>query len=654
MIHGIRILSKKGCHLKFKTYLIYSDWNRLPKTHGFPILFLSDYTDFWKHGDTAFEKDLESQKADIYKDEGHTKLSRRYIKSLSISDFQNFPLTPEFLEYTWHYLDEDKKFHAEEHLPQATYELEVTDEKWIEHIPEGAVWETTACDFMGPYWHLETSEEKGKFYKIFQNIDGRWMMHYGKKGAKGRTEGAKYMSASYAAKKVEEKLKKGYVLVYKNFDSDWNTEDVLKGEAAKQEKKDRTPPNTELFFKALEKGDFPAVEKFLSDGIDPNTLRDEWDNYALENAADGHRATEERYKITKLLLEKGADPNVGNYGPFFPGICYSYWDNPWQEKIIELFLESGVDIAIIGGSDKHSVLQTAAVSGRVELLKQCIDAGLDVMHRTAQGHTAMHYAASNKRNTIEIIDLLLATGADVNDNNGSWGTPLHFAARGSAEVVLYLGKNGADINLRDSKGRQPIHTFAEYGEFEIFEAGLKLGADPDSETDEGVRPIELILTRIIGSSPKLNEIAFKKLSVLSEYTAIDWKEPKIANALFGKSRSKNKVTKAEESRFLKLIELGFDAFLQDSKGFNLFLLAARTQSPVLIEACLKSATSAQVNLQDEYGWTAMHYAKAVKSTAIVNLMTASECSFDKTLASKKQRKILKVKYLRGTTAESIK
>lgn len=125
------------------------------------------------------------------------------------------------------------------------------------------------------------------------------------------------------------------------------------------------------------------------------------------------------------------------------------------------------------------------------------------------------------------------------------------------------------------------------------------------------------------------------------------------DALFGRSRSKTKLTKADEALFLELIALGFLPFLQDSKGFNLFILSARTQSSELVKACLKIANKEQVNLQDEYGWTAMHYAKAVKNKVILKLMLESDFDFDNTLASKRQRKILKTKYLRGTTVASV-
>gem|GEM_PF-6282512 len=72
------------------------------------------------------------------------------------------------------------------------------------------------------------------------------------------------------------------------------------------------------------------------------------------------------------------------------------------------------------------------------------------------------------------------------------------------------------------------------------------------------------------------------------------------------------------------------------KGFNLFLFSARTQSLDLLRTACENPA---VNLQDEYGWTALHYAKVTKNEALINMMLDSAASFDQDLASKKQRKI---------------
>ena len=40
MTYGCRITKKEGKFLEFKTYLIYSDWDSLPKTHGYGLQVL--------------------------------------------------------------------------------------------------------------------------------------------------------------------------------------------------------------------------------------------------------------------------------------------------------------------------------------------------------------------------------------------------------------------------------------------------------------------------------------------------------------------------------------------------------------------------------------------------------------------------------------
>lgn len=614
MIHGIRVLSKEGCILKFKTYLIYSDWNSLPRTHGFPLLFLTDYTDYWKLGESTFEKDLEKQPEDIYSDLGHIQLSQRYVKKLAVTDFQNLPVKPKFLEATWHYLDpKTKEFHFQEHLPQATYELEVTDPKWIEHVPVGAVWETTACDLTGPYWYLETPEEKGKFYRLFQNMSGQWILNYGKKGARGRKDQLKYMNAYWAGQKIQEKIKKGYNLIYRNFDTDWNIEKELKAKAEKEKKQKDSHPNAAAIFDAIENKDVKKFKELLGD-TDPNTLKNKWDQYALEAAADGYGATEQSYKITQILLEKGADPNQGGYGPFFPGLCYSNWNNPWQEKIIELFLTHGVDITLIGGTDGHSVLQTATVSGRKKLLQKCLDAGMDVMHRTKQGHTALHYAAENPTDTIEIIDLLIDHGADVNDNNGSWGTPLHFAAsKGTKEAIEHLINKGADIEAKDSNGNRPIHLSAQYGSKDTMKALIDAGANTHSKNNEGKTPMELLFSRLIAFTSKVNQEALERLKILCKQESIAKQNGNdLCSQLLKESKNKNKLEIEKQKVLIELIELGYNPFWQDEKYFSLFHLAAKTQSLELMKACLEYKKP-EVNITDEFGWTALHYAKATKN-----------------------------------------
>ena len=69
--------------------------------------------------------------------------------------------------------------------------------------------------------------------------------------------------------------------------------------------------------------------------------------------------------------------------------------------------------------------------------------------------TPLHYAAGWGHK--EIVELLIAEGADVNAMNGAGQTPLHFAAQeGQKEIVELLIAKGADVNAKTNDGETPL------------------------------------------------------------------------------------------------------------------------------------------------------------------------------------------------------
>lgn len=101
--------------------------------------------------------------------------------------------------------------------------------------------------------------------------------------------------------------------------------------------------------------------------------------------------------------------------------------------------------------DGRSAAFRAVEGGHVECLKLLLDEGVPVsgLH---EGTTLLCCAAQNSCQ--DIVSLLLARGADINEADIDGVTPLmHGVMAGNLPVVRLLRQSGADSSLRDSQGR---------------------------------------------------------------------------------------------------------------------------------------------------------------------------------------------------------
>jgi len=144
-----------------------------------------------------------------------------------------------------------------------------------------------------------------------------------------------------------------------------------------------------------------------------------------------------------------------------------------------LLLTTIAAVVLVGcGESQHvkdAKLARAASQGKIKEVKKYLAAGANVDARRA-----LHEAVD--RGHKEVVELLIATSADVNAKN-QWGrTPLHQAAvRGRKEIVELLLANGADVNAKGDSGGAPLLSARTV---EIAELLIANGADVNAKNDD--------------------------------------------------------------------------------------------------------------------------------------------------------------------------
>ena len=90
----------------------------------------------------------------------------------------------------------------------------------------------------------------------------------------------------------------------------------------------------------------------------------------------------------------------------------------------------------------------------------------------------MVYIAAWK-NQPELLRLLVARGADVNQAKKNGKTPCYIACyNGHLEVVRLLVELGADVNQADDDGYTPCYIACRYGHLDVVHLLLDNGANP--------------------------------------------------------------------------------------------------------------------------------------------------------------------------------
>ncbi len=93
---------------------------------------------------------------------------------------------------------------------------------------------------------------------------------------------------------------------------------------------------------------------------------------------------------------------------------------------------------------------------------------------------------------IDQVRLHLEAGVDLNQTiPGDSAYPLHYAANSHADIIQLLVDHGANVNVKDDKGKTPLHCASVTANLENMRALLENGADVNAVDDEGNTPLQL-------------------------------------------------------------------------------------------------------------------------------------------------------------------
>ena len=157
---------------------------------------------------------------------------------------------------------------------------------------------------------------------------------------------------------------------------------------------------------------------------------------AVENHLDAVKA---------LVEEKGAEINtVNNCGesPLSEASILGYLD------LVNYLLSKGASLSL--PKDLDPVLHSAVRSNKVEVVKVILAAGAPINEVIDLNETALHFAAQDDCRA-DAVEYLLEAGAEVNAQEGFGETPLDIAVwNGAKKIISILKKAGGIESIHET------------------------------------------------------------------------------------------------------------------------------------------------------------------------------------------------------------
>lgn len=223
----------------------------------------------------------------------------------------------------------------------------------------------------------------------------------------------------------------------------------------------------------------PMVELLIEAGADPNAI-------VVLHHETGRASTPLRVAaelkhqdIMNFLLDHGGDVGVEVKSGTTSLMIAAMTGRPTIVADVldsKPALNAHADFLFFNDRAGKTALMIAAERGFRDVVRLLLGAGANPNASSRNGMTALHSAAWSAKD-VEIVELLIAHGADLNAKGQEIGTPITQAL--DVEVARVLLDAGADVNdVSDSDGRTLLHWAALNCDRKLITFLLEHGADP--------------------------------------------------------------------------------------------------------------------------------------------------------------------------------
>ena len=213
-------------------------------------------------------------------------------------------------------------------------------------------------------------------------------------------------------------------------------------------------------YTAASLGDIEKVKSLIKSGVSVNGDPRSSSTPLYWAVKNEHR------DVAKLLIDKGAD--VSSAHLLYYASMHGYRD------MAEFFIEKGANVNSRYWEDTPS--HYAVWGGHTDVLELLLAHGADANQKGQHGRSLLHLAAGS--GSVDMTKMVLGKRADVNaKENGGGQTPLHRAVgKGHAAVAKLLIIHGANVNAKDNQGQTPLSLAEDKGHTSIIELLRKHGA----------------------------------------------------------------------------------------------------------------------------------------------------------------------------------